>query len=108
VIADRVGVAVNTVGLIANRFVESDGDVEATISRKQRLVTPVPAMVAGEVEARLIALACSAPAGGMRACRCGCRRSTSRLIEESLSSLLFVSYRRRVRCRTSVSGNPYP
>ena len=64
VIAHRVGVAENTVRLIAKRFVETDGDVEATISRKQRLVPPVPAVVTGEVEARLIALACSAPPQG--------------------------------------------
>jgi hypothetical protein len=64
VVACRVGVAENTVRLIAKRFVETDGDVEATISRKQRLVPPVPAIVTGEVEARLIALACSAPPQG--------------------------------------------
>ncbi len=64
VIAHRVGVAENTVRLIAKRFVETDGDVEATISRKQRLVPPVPPVVTGEVEARLIALACSAPPVG--------------------------------------------
>jgi homeodomain-containing protein len=35
-----------------------------TISRKPRLEPPVPAIVTGEVEARLIALACSAPPEG--------------------------------------------
>ena len=64
VVASRVGVAENTVRAIAKRFVQTDGDVEATISRKQRLVPPVPAIVTGEVEARLIALACSAPPPG--------------------------------------------
>ena len=64
VIADRVGVAENTVRLVARRFVETDGDVEVTISRKQRLVPPVPAIVTGEVEARQIALACSTPPEG--------------------------------------------
>jgi Homeodomain-like domain len=64
VIAQRVGLSVETVRQIAKRFVETDGDVEATISRKQRLVPPVPAIVTGEVEARLIALACSAPPQG--------------------------------------------
>ena len=43
---------------------ETDGDVEATIGRKPRLEPPVPAIVTGEVEARLIALACSAPPPG--------------------------------------------
>ena len=78
VIAQRIGVAENTVRLIAKRFVETDGDVEATISRKRREVPPVPAIVTGEVEARLIALACSTPPEGMRGGRCGCWRSTSR------------------------------
>jgi len=64
VIAHRVGVAENTVRLITKRFVETGGDVEATISRKQRETPPVPAIVTGEVEARLIALACSAPPEG--------------------------------------------
>ena len=64
VIGQRVGVAENTVGLIAKRFVETGGDVEATIGRKQRLSPPVPPVVTGEVEARLIALACSTPPPG--------------------------------------------
>jgi Homeodomain-like domain len=63
VIAQRVGVAENTVRLIAKRFVDT-GDVWATVSRKQRLSPPVPAIVTGEVEARLIALACSTPPTG--------------------------------------------
>jgi transposase len=64
VIAQRVGVAVNTVRAVAKRFVETGGDVEATVGRKQRLTPPVPAVVTGEVEARLIALACSTPPPG--------------------------------------------
>ena len=64
VIGQRFGVAENTVGLIAKRFVETGGDVEATIGRKQRLSPPVPPVVTGEVEARLIALACSTPPEG--------------------------------------------
>ena len=64
VVAERVGVAVNTVRAVARRFVQTRGDVEATIGRKPRLEPPVPAIVTGEVEARLIALACSAPPPG--------------------------------------------
>ena len=64
VIAQRLGVAENTVRLVAKRFVETDGDVEATVGRKQRLTPPVPAIVTGEVEARLNALACSTPPQG--------------------------------------------
>ena len=64
VIADRVGVAENTVRAIAKRFVQTGGDVEATIGRKQRETPPVPPIVTGEVEARLVALACSPPPEG--------------------------------------------
>jgi transposase len=64
VIAGRVGVAESTVRAIAKRFAETGDDVEATIGRKQRLTPPVPPIVTGEVEARLIALACSAPPPG--------------------------------------------
>ena len=63
VVAHQVGVAENTVRAIAKRFVET-GDVEATIGRKQRETPPVPPMVTGEVEARLVALACSTPPEG--------------------------------------------
>ena len=49
---------------IAQRFVETEGDVETTITRKQRMSPPVPSVVTGDVEARLIALACSAPPAG--------------------------------------------
>jgi Homeodomain-like domain len=63
-IGDRVGVAVNTVRAVAKRFVDSGGDIEAAISRKQRLLPPVPSVVTGDVEARLIALACSTPPPG--------------------------------------------
>ena len=64
VIAHQVGVAENTVRAIAKRFIETGGNIEATISRKPRLEPPVPAIVTGEVEARLVALACSAPPPG--------------------------------------------
>ena len=64
VIGRRVGVAESTVRAIAKRFDETGDDVEATIGRKQRLTPPVAPIVTGEVEARLIALACSAPPQG--------------------------------------------
>jgi hypothetical protein len=55
---------VNTVLAIAKRFDETGGDVLATIGRKPRLTPPVAPIVTGEVEARLIALARSAPPKG--------------------------------------------
>jgi hypothetical protein len=67
VIAARLGVSGETLRLVAKRFAGTDGDIWATIGRKQRPLPPVPSPVTGEVEARLIALACSAaPAGHAR------------------------------------------
>jgi hypothetical protein len=67
VIARRVGVSINTVALVAKRFVEAEGDVLATIGRKQRALPPVRSVLTGDVEARLVALACSkAPEGYAR------------------------------------------
>ena len=63
-IAARVGVSGETLRLVAKRFAETGGDVWATIGRKKREHPPVPSPVTGEVEARLIALACSAPPAG--------------------------------------------
>ncbi len=64
VIAARLGVSGEMLRLVAKRFAETDGDVWATIERKKRAHPPVPSPVTGEVEARLIALACSQPPHG--------------------------------------------
>ena len=64
VIAARLGVSGETLRLVAKRFAETGGDVHATITRKERELPPVPSPVTGEVEARLIALACSQPPAG--------------------------------------------
>ncbi len=64
VTAERVGLSEETVRQVAKRFVATGGDVEATITRKTREAPPVAAIVTGEVEARLIALACSTPPKG--------------------------------------------
>ncbi len=64
VLAARLGVSGETLRLVAKRFAETGGDAHATISRKQRELPPVVSVVTGEVEARLIALACSAPPPG--------------------------------------------
>ena len=80
VVGDRVGVTQNTVRAVAKRFVETGGDVDATIGRKQRPASPVPAVVTGEVEARLIALACSTPPSGRA-------RWSLRLLETHLALL---------------------
>ncbi|WP_206306787.1 helix-turn-helix domain-containing protein [Streptomyces sp. F001] len=64
VIAARIGVSCETVRLVSKRFADSGGDVWATVGRKKRAFPPVPSAVTGEVEARLIALACSTPPKG--------------------------------------------
>jgi hypothetical protein len=64
VIADRVGTSVTTVRAVAKRFHDTGGDVAATIERKRRQTPPVAPIVTGEVEARLVALACSTPPEG--------------------------------------------
>ena len=63
-VAQRARVHVDTVVKTAKAYAERGGDVEATVSRKKRLTPPVEPKVTGEVEARLIALACSAPPEG--------------------------------------------
>ena len=64
VTAERVGLSEETIRQVAKRFVATGGDVKATMTRKTREAPPVPAIVTGEVEARLIALACSTPPKG--------------------------------------------
>ncbi|MCE3550869.1 helix-turn-helix domain-containing protein [Pseudonocardia sp. RS11V-5] len=64
VVAERAGTSTTTVRVVTKRFVETKGDVLATIGRKAREVPPVAPIVTGEVEARLIALARSAPPQG--------------------------------------------
>jgi transposase len=63
-IAERVGVSVETITNVAKAYAVHDGDVGTTIRRKKRLTPPVEPKVTGEVEARLIALACSSPPEG--------------------------------------------
>ena len=64
VVAARLGVSGEMLRLVARRFAETGGNIHATISRKKRDLPPVPSPVTGEVEARLIALACSQPPEG--------------------------------------------
>jgi len=64
VIAARLEVSGETLRLVAKRFADTGGDVHATIGRKKMTHPPVPSPVTGDVEARLIKLACSAPPEG--------------------------------------------
>ena len=63
-VAARLGVSGETLRLVAKRFAETGGDVRGHDRRKQRELPPVPSPVTGEVEARLIAMACSQPPEG--------------------------------------------
>lgn len=79
-VAERAGVHVDTVVKVSKAYAERGGDVEATISRKKRLTPPVEPIVTGEVEARLIALACSTPPAGQA-------RWSLRLLERQVALL---------------------
>jgi hypothetical protein len=63
-VAVRAGVCADTIVKVSKAYADHGGDVQATITRKKRETPPVPPIVTGEVEARLIALACSAPPEG--------------------------------------------
>ncbi|WP_220149951.1 helix-turn-helix domain-containing protein [Acidipropionibacterium virtanenii] len=63
-IADRVGVALDTIRKVALVHAGLGQDVEATIRRRRRERPPVDPKVTGEVEARIIAMACTDPPDG--------------------------------------------
>lgn len=64
--AEYAGISVQAVYNMRDEFLESH-DIEKYLTRKKRETPPVPAKVDGEVEARIVALACSkAPEGHAR------------------------------------------
>lgn len=64
-IADVLKVSVSTIHNTSKAFAE--GSIEGAISRKKRATPPVPSKIDGEVEARIITMACSkAPDGHAR------------------------------------------
>jgi hypothetical protein len=63
-IASKYRVCPETVAAIARRFV--DGGMEVALKRKLRETPPVPSKFTGEVEARIVKLACSAPPKGRK------------------------------------------
>ena len=78
VVAERVGASESTVYLVAKAFTTHAGRVEAVIARKKRTTPPVEPKVTGDVEARVMALACSQPPAGRA-------RWTLRLLERQVA-----------------------
>lgn len=78
VVAEQVGTSESTVYLVAKAFVVHAGRVEDVIGRKKRETPPVAPKVTGDVEARVIALACSQPPAGRT-------RWTLRLLERQVA-----------------------
>lgn len=63
-VAERLGISESTVYLVAKAFTTRTVRVEDLIGRKKRATLPVEPKVTGDVEARVIALACSQPPPG--------------------------------------------
>ena len=78
VVAERIGTSESTVYLVAKAFTVHTGRVDQVIARKKRTTPPVEPKVTGDVEARVIALACSAPPQGRP-------RWTLRLLERQVA-----------------------
>jgi transposase len=78
IIGERVGVSENTVCRIAHQFVDAGGDITRVISRKKRVTGPIPVKVTGDVEAKVIAKACSPAPDGHQ-------RWTLRLLEKQIA-----------------------
>jgi hypothetical protein len=62
-IAERIGVSRQTIQNVKKDFLRLR-ELKVFLRRKKRETPPVPAKVTGGVEARIIALACSAPPAG--------------------------------------------
>ena len=78
VVAERVGTSESTVYLVAKAFTTHAGRVDEVITRKKRATPPVEPKVTGDVEARVIALACTQPPAGRA-------RWTLRLLERQVA-----------------------
>jgi transposase len=74
-IADALKTSTSTIYQTAKKYTEVG--VEGTLARKKRITPPVPSKVDGDVEAKVIMLACSNPPEGYA-------RWTLRLLEEKI------------------------
>jgi len=63
-VAAKLDLSVGTVQRIARQWCDADGDLDQALTRKKRLTPPVEPKLTGEVEARLIAKACTKPPPG--------------------------------------------
>jgi len=81
-ICEQVGLSRKAVNTIRKAFLESES-VESFLTRKKRETPPVPAKVTGDVEAHIIALACSEPPQGYA-------RWTVRLLAEKSVELNYI------------------
>ena len=77
-VAARCGVSTSLIYEVSKQFVEEG--LEATINRKKRETPPITPIVTGDIEARIIALACSTPPEGYS-------RWTLRLLETKVVEL---------------------
>ncbi len=64
VVAERAGVCVDTIVKVSRAYADRGGDAMDTVTRKKRLTPPVEAKITGDIEARLITLACTKPPEG--------------------------------------------
>jgi transposase len=81
-IAGRIGVSRQTIQNVKKDFLTSR-DLTAFLQRKKRETPPIPAKITGEVEARIIALACGQPPAGYSAW-------TLRLLADTCVELQYV------------------
>ena len=81
-IAERLRISTATVYNVSRQFAEEG--LQPTLYRKKRKTPPTPPIASGEIEARIIALACSEPPEGRT-------RWTLRLLEEKVVELQIVS-----------------
>ena len=81
-IANRLRTSTVTIYNVSRQFVEEG--LEAALYRKKRETPPTPPIATGEIEARIISLACSQPPEGRT-------RWTLRLLEEKVIELEIAS-----------------
>ena len=80
-IAERLGVCRQTVNKVKSDFLAAE-NVKTFLQRKPRETPPIPPKVTGEMEARIIALACGEPPKG-------CARWTLRLLAAKCVELCY-------------------